>query len=230
MDEMIRLRSVYKEYGTTVKTVVLKDINVSFQKGEYAGIIGQSGSGKSTFLNLIGALDKPTSGEIYVNKINIMELNDNQLADFRNRTIGFIFQFHYLLPEFNVLENVLIPYRIAHGKPSKKVTDLAKDFIDRVGVSDRMYNKSTDISGGQQQRVAIARALINRPQVILADEPTGNLDNNSSAEVNKLLREINKEFETTFIIVTHDTHIANKCDRVVEIVDGEVDKDFFTSK
>lgn len=229
MDELIKLQNIYKEYGIKVKTMVLKDINLGFNKGEYVGIIGQSGSGKSTLLNLIGALDRPTSGDIYINGKNLMKLDDNELAKFRNETMGFVFQFHYLLPEFNVLENVLIPYRIAHGLPNKQIIDLAKELIDRVGVSDRIYNKSTDISGGQQQRVAIARALINRPDIILADEPTGNLDSNSSAEVNKLLREINREYKTTFIIVTHDRHIAAQCDRVIEMVDGYVQKDYLTS-
>ncbi|RQD77223.1 MAG: ABC transporter ATP-binding protein, partial [Candidatus Syntrophonatronum acetioxidans] len=201
---------------------------LSFQAGEYTAIIGQSGSGKSTLLNIISTLDRPSGGTISVEGRDLTTLSDDGLARFRSETMGFIFQFHYLLPEFNALENVLIPHWLAHGKPSAETVDLARELIDRVGVSDRMYNKSTDLSGGQQQRIAIARALINRPQIILADEPTGSLDSKTTLEVNRLMREINEEYNTTFIVVTHDRHIAAECDRVVELVDGRVERDYLT--
>jgi lipoprotein-releasing system ATP-binding protein len=152
--------------------------------------------------------------------------DDDALACFRNRTLGFVFQFHYLLPEFNALENVLLPYRIFHGRVAPEVLSRAKQIIDRVGVGPRMFNRANDLSGGEQQRIAIARSLINQPRLILADEPTGNLDHESSEEVKCLLREINKESRTTFLIVTHDRHIAAGCDRIIEIDDGQVKNDF----
>lgn len=230
MAEQIKLKQIGKTYGTRVKTTVLQDVNLAFARGEYAAIIGQSGSGKSTLLNIISTLDRPTTGEIYAEAKNLTELSENELARFRNRTMGFIFQFHYLLPEFSALDNVLIPHWIAAGRrPPPDKVKLAKELLERVGMADRMYNKSTDISGGQQQRVAIARALVNRPGIILADEPTGSLDSKTSVDVTRLLREINKEFNTTFIIVTHDRHIAAECDRVVELVDGHIHKDYLTA-
>lgn len=229
MDKQIDLQDISKVYGTPkVPVKVLQDINLSFQAGEYTAIIGQSGSGKSTLLNIISTLDRPSGGIIKVEGKDLTTLKDNDLAKFRSETMGFIFQFHYLLPEFNALENVLIPHWLAHGKPSAETVALARELIDRVGVSDRIYNKSTDLSGGQQQRIAIARALINRPRIILADEPTGSLDSKTTVEVNKLLREINEEFSTTFIVVTHDRHIAAECDRVVELVDGLIERDYLT--
>ncbi len=228
MDKQIDLQDISKVYGIKVPVKVLQDIHLSFQEGEYTAIIGQSGSGKSTLLNIISTLDRPSGGSIKVEGKDLTTLSDNDLAKFRSETMGFIFQFHYLLPEFNALENVLIPHWLAHGKPSADTVDLARELIDRVGVSDRIYNKSTDLSGGQQQRIAIARALINRPRIILADEPTGSLDSKTTVEVNKLLREINEEFSTTFIVVTHDRHIAAECDRVVELVDGRVERDYLT--
>ncbi len=228
MDKQIDLQDISKVYGIKVPVKVLQDIHLSFQEGEYTAIIGQSGSGKSTLLNIISTLDRPSGGSIKVEGKDLTTLSDNDLAKFRSETMGFIFQFHYLLPEFNALENVLIPHWLAHGKPSADTVDLARELIDRVGVSDRIYNKSTDLSGGQQQRIAIARALINRPRIILADEPTGSLDSKTTVEVNKLLREINEEFSTTFIVVTHDRHIAAECDREVELVDGRVERDYLT--
>jgi len=228
MDSQIGLQNISKVYGTVVKTYALQDVDLFFQAGEYSAIIGQSGSGKSTLLNIISTLDRPSSGAIKVEGRDLTSFSDNELARFRNETMGFIFQFHYLLPEFNALENVLIPHWLAYGKPSAETVDLAKELIDRVGVSDRLYNKSTNLSGGQQQRIAIARALINRPQIILADEPTGSLDSKTTVEVNRLLREINEEYNTTFIVVTHDRHIAAECDRVIELVDGKVERDYLT--
>ncbi len=229
MANLLSLVGINKIYGTKIKTQVLKNINLEYRKAEFTAIIGQSGSGKSTLLNILGTLDRPTSGRVYASGQDLTTLSDDQLAVFRNRMMGFIFQFHYLLPEFSALENVLIPHWLDRGSAPAEKMQLAKELLDRVGVSERMNNKSTDLSGGQQQRVAIARALINRPKVILADEPTGNLDSDSAVQVNSLMREINEEFETTFIIVTHDNHIAAQCDRVVEIKDGIIVDDYLTA-
>jgi len=227
MDEHIKLKGITRIFGKKTKTVVLKGIDLVFPQGEFAGIIGQSGSGKSTLLNIISTLDRPTEGELYVAGEDLTRMGGRQLAVFRNRTLGFIFQFHYLLPEFNALENVLIPHWIATGKqPPPETVDLAKEMIRRVGMEKRTYQRITELSGGEQQRIAIARSLINRPQIILADEPTGSLDSKTSVEVNRLLREINEEFNTTFLIVTHDRHIAAECDRVVELVDGLIERDY----
>ncbi len=230
MADLLTLTNIDKTYGKKVKTQVLKNINISFKQQEFCAIIGQSGSGKSTLLNIIGTLDRPTRGRVRSDGQNLTALNDDQLAEFRNRTMGFIFQFHYLLPEFSAYENVMIPSWLGRSGPPAHKEALAKELLERVGVADRMYNKSTDLSGGQQQRVAIARALINRPRLILADEPTGNLDSDSAEQVNQLMREINREFGTTFIIVTHDRHIAAQCDRVIEIKDGSITQDYLTAK
>jgi len=222
MDNQIELRHIVKTYGAAIKTPVLKDISLAFARGEFASIIGQSGSGKSTLLNMIGVLDRPDSGEVFFESTPLYRLDDDRLAAFRNKSIGFVFQAHHLLPEFNALENVLMPYRIAHGRDSSDAVRRAKELLERMGVGERMYNRSTNMSGGQQQRVAIARALMNRPSIVLADEPTGNLDSDSGESIRNLLREINRTEGTTFIIVTHDRHIAASCDRVIEIADGKI--------
>jgi len=225
----IHLRGLRKVYGKTAPTVALHGIDLEIEAGSYTAIIGRSGSGKSTLLNLIGALDRPTSGEMRFQGRNLFEFDDDALALFRSRSLGFIFQFHYLLPEFNALENVLLPYRILHGRLDAAAVRRGKELVERVGVGRRMNNRANALSGGEQQRIAIARALINSPRVILADEPTGNLDSETSESVKGLLREINRDFQTTFIIVTHDRHIAASCDRVVEIDDGRVQRDFRTA-
>ncbi|HHT97214.1 MAG TPA: ABC transporter ATP-binding protein [Clostridiales bacterium] len=188
-------------------------------------MIGASGSGKSTLMNIMGTLDKATSGEVLIQGQNISDLNKNGLASLRNETIGFIFQFHYLLPEFTVFENILIPYRIKNGKTTKEAINRANDLIEIVGLSKVKNNMATDISGGQQQRAAIARALINSPKIILGDEPTGNLDSETTEIVYGLLKEINKEFKSTFIVITHDKRIAEKADRIIEIKDGRINMD-----
>lgn len=225
MANILELRNINKIYGEKIKTQVLFDINLSFEESTFNSIIGASGSGKSTLMNIIGTLDRATSGEVFVDGRNISNMNKNQLATLRNETIGFIFQFHYLLPEFTVLENILIPYRIKHNKVTKEALNRANDLIEIVGLTKVKNNKATDISGGQQQRAAIARSLINSPRIILGDEPTGNLDSETTETVYNLLKEINREFKSTFIVITHDKRIAEKADRIIEIKDGRINMD-----
>ena len=225
MKPILELKNINKIYGTDIKTQVLYDINLSFEEGSFNSIIGQSGSGKSTLLNLIGTLDKPTSGDIMINDVSVANMNQSQLATLRNNTLGFVFQFHYLLPEFTALENVLMPYEIKHGKITKEVIQKAEEIMDLVGLKKVKNNLATKMSGGQQQRTAIARALINEPKIILADEPTGNLDSDSTETIYELLRSINETYNTTFVIITHDRKIAEKADRIVEIKDGKINMD-----
>lgn len=225
MGNIISLKNVDKVYGKTVKTKVLHDINLDFNTESFCAIIGASGSGKSTLLNIMGTLDQPTSGEIYIDGIRTDHMKKNALAKLRNETIGFIFQFHYLLPEFTALENVLMPHLIQKQTPQKEVTQRAEELLELVGLSKYKKNLSSNMSGGQQQRTAIARALINHPKIVLADEPTGNLDSESTENIYELLRAINKQFKTTFIIITHDERIAQKADRMIEIKDGFIASD-----
>lgn len=225
MDKILELKNINKIYGTAVKTQVLTDINTSFTDGSFNSIIGQSGSGKSTLMNIMGTLDTPTSGEVIVNGVNTSVMSASQLAKYRNQTIGFVFQFHYLLPEFTAIENVLMPYRIGHGKVTKEIMERARDLMSIVGLEKVINNNATKMSGGQQQRTAIARALLNQPKLILADEPTGNLDSLSTETIYDLLRDINDRFKTTFIIITHDRKIAEKADRIIEIADGRINLD-----
>lgn len=228
MDNIIELKNINKVYGDKIKTQVLFDINVGFRKGSFNSVIGASGSGKSSLLNIIATLDKPSDGNIYINGIETTTLNKNELAELRNETIGFIFQFHYLLPEFTAIENVLLPYQIKEGKIPSSVKSRAEELMDMVGLSKVKNNLSTNMSGGQQQRTAIARALINNPKIVLADEPTGNLDSESTESVYEILRDINVNNGTTFIIITHDRKIAEKADRIVEIKDGRISLDIYT--
>ena len=220
--EAISLKNINKFYGSTQ---ILFDINLSFNKGSFNSIIGQSGSGKSTLLNLIGTLDLQTSGDIIINDINIKSLNKNKLSKLRNEEIGFIFQFHYLLPEFTALENVLMPYKIKNKGVSKEAYNKANELLELVGLEKVKNNLANKLSGGQMQRVAIARSLMNNPSIILADEPTGNLDSDSTEKIYELLREINYKYNTTFIIITHDKKIAEKADRIIEILDGKINLD-----
>ncbi|WP_455718000.1 ABC transporter ATP-binding protein [Anaerosporobacter sp.] len=222
MDDIIRLENIDKIYGKDIKTQVLNNINLSFKEGSFNSIIGSSGSGKSTLLNIMGTLDQPTTGELYMNGKRTDNMKKNELAELRNDTLGFIFQFHYLLPEFTALENVLIPNHIKFSKPSKEALERANELLDLVGLQKVKHNLATNMSGGQQQRTAIARALMNTPKIILADEPTGNLDSESTENIYNLMRQINERFKTTFVIITHDREIAKKADRVVEIKDGRI--------
>jgi lipoprotein-releasing system ATP-binding protein len=225
MDNIISLKNIDKIYGETVKTQVLFDVSLDFEKESFNSIIGQSGSGKSTLLNIVGTLDKPSGGDVVINGISINDMNKKQLANLRGKTLGFIFQFHYLLPEFTAIENVLMPIRVNKQKVTKEVLDRANELMDFVGLKDVKNNLANNMSGGQQQRVAIARALMNNPEIILADEPTGNLDSDTTETVYELLREINKTYKTTFIVITHDRRIAEKADRIIEIKDGKINLD-----
>lgn len=225
MANIIQLEEINKIYGEKIKTQVLFDLNLSFEENSFNSIIGASGSGKSTLLNIIGTLDKPTSGRVFIDGNRTDTLSKEELAILRNKTIGFIFQFHYLLPEFTARENVLIPYRIGNFKVPKEVEEWADELLDLVGLTKVKNNLATNMSGGQQQRTAIARALINRPKLILADEPTGNLDSDSTKTIYSTLRDINEKFKTTFVIITHDQRIAEQADRIVEIKDGRINLD-----
>ena len=226
MHNIIELKNINKIYGTTIKTQVLHDVNLSIEEGSFNSIIGQSGSGKSTILNILGTLDKPTSGEVLIGGKRTDLMKKDELAKLRNQTIGFIFQFHYLLPEFTALENVLIPHRILDERISKETRDRAEELMSLVGLEKVKDNLATNMSGGQQQRTAIARALMNSPKIILADEPTGNLDSDSTENIYNLLRGINEKLKTTFIVITHDRRIAEKADRIIEIRDGRIAMDF----
>lgn len=225
MADIISLKDINKIYGNIIKTQVLHDINLSFKEGTFNSIIGASGSGKSTLLNIMGTLDKPTNGEVFIAGKRTDTMKKNELAELRNQTIGFIFQFHYLLPEFTALENVLMPNKIMSAKTSKEDINKAHELLDLVGLEKVKGNLASNMSGGQQQRTAIARALMNNPKLILADEPTGNLDSESTETIYNLMRSINKKFNTTFIVITHDRRIAEKADRIVEIKDGRINMD-----
>ncbi len=225
MANILELKNIDKIYGEKIKTQVLFDVNLQFEESSFNSIIGASGSGKSTLMNIMGTLDKPTNGEVFINGTSTLNLNKNQLSELRNETIGFIFQFHYLLPEFSVYDNVMMPFLIRNGKETKEAVKRANDLIEIVGLTKVRNNKATDISGGQQQRAAIARALINNPSIILGDEPTGNLDSESTETVYNLLKDINQEFKSTFIVITHDKRIAEKADRILEIKDGIINMD-----
>lgn len=223
MASLIQLKNIDKIYGDKVKTQVLFDVNLEVEESSFNSIIGQSGSGKSTLMNIIGTLDQPTSGQVFINGKDTSQMTKNELAILRNETIGFIFQFHHLLPEFSVLENVLMPFRIKNNnKITKEAKERAEYLIDMVGLTKVKNNGSTEISGGQQQRAAIARSLINEPKLILGDEPTGNLDSETAQTVYDLMRDINKKLETTFILITHDQEVAQQADRILEIKDGEI--------
>ncbi len=224
---VLAARDVRKVFEGQVQQEVLKGITLDFPRGTFASIVGPSGSGKSTLLYILGALDRATSGSIRLGGRAVETLSSNELADLRNELIGFVFQFHFLLPEFTALENVLMPARIA-GKRPEAVREYGLELLDRVGLKAKANKRSTRLSGGEQQRVAIARALINRPQLVLCDEPTGNLDTANSRAVYQLLRELNRDNRQTILVVTHDPDFAAKTDRIVHLVDGLVDSDALT--
>jgi len=223
---LLRAEALHKEYlmGKDLRLHVLKGLDMEVKEGEITVIIGPSGSGKSTLLHILGGLDRPTSGMVAVDGNELSLLGEEELAAFRNRTLGFIFQFHHLLPEFTALENVMMPLLI-NGMKTSKAREKAREMLEEVGLGDRLYHRSNQLSGGQNQRVAVARALVNNPSIVIGDEPTGNLDSKSSDNIYELLRKLNREHNQTFILVTHDERMAAKTDRIIRLVDGKVVED-----
>lgn len=222
MSEFIRAREVYKSFRVGGGTVeVLKGVDLNVEKGEFAAIVGPSGVGKSTLLHLLGALDRPTAGEIFYEDVSLGQLDDGQLAGFRNQTVGFIFQFHHLLPEFTALENVMLPLLVARRKWAQ-AQEIAASLLREVGLEPRLSHRPPELSGGELQRVAIARALGAGPKVILADEPTGNLDTKTGDAAFELLRRLNRERGLTLIMVTHNEGLARRSDRIIAMLDGRI--------
>ncbi len=220
-NEIIVAQNVSKTFDGNVKATALNDINLKIDKGEFCSIIGPSGSGKSTLLYLLSALDQPSSGEIFINSYPISKLNENELNELRQKHIGLIFQFHFLLPEFTAIENLIIPQLLM--KKNKKVAEKkALEILEKVNIIHKKDNRPSQMSGGEQQRVAIARALVNDPSIILADEPTGNLDSVNSNNIYELLHSINKETGQTILVVTHDNNFADKTNRIIQIIDGKI--------
>ena len=222
--EVLRLQQVDKTFnaGTPLASQVLHDINLRLCRGELAALIGPSGSGKSTLLNLIGLLDTPSSGELYLLGQPTRNSDDATRTALRNQAIGFVFQFHHLISAFSVLENVLMPLMIRHGKPSRAERQLALELLAEVGLAELAERRPTQISGGQQQRVAIARALVTRPPLLLADEPTGNLDSRSAQGIFELFRRVNQQLGCAILVVTHDQQLANSCQRIIQLSDGHI--------
>lgn len=215
---MLTAKNIQKHYGSLW---VLKGVDLQIGKGEIVTIAGPSGSGKSTLLHILGTLDKPDSGDIYLSNQPLHQLNGKALAAFRNRHIGFVFQFHHLLPEFTAIENVCIPGWIA-GNKKKEVTQKAEDLLQTLGLGHRMGNKPMQLSGGEQQRVAVARALINEPDIVFADEPTGNLDSANARELHQLFFDLREKLKQTFLIVTHNEELAGMSDRILHMKDGKI--------
>lgn len=215
---MITAQGITKSYG---KLPVLKGVNTSIAQGEIVSIVGSSGAGKTTLLQILGSLDKPNEGKVTIKGVDLTTLSDKKLAEFRNKNIGFVFQFHHLLPEFTALENVCIPAYIA-GRSKDETEAKAKELLNFLGLKDRMDHKPNELSGGEQQRVAVARALINDPAVIFADEPSGNLDSATAKELHQLFFTLRDQFKQTFVIVTHNEELANMADRKLVMKDGNI--------
>ncbi len=215
---MLTARNIEKNYGPLH---VLKGVDISIKKGEVVSIVGSSGAGKSTFLHILGTLDKPDKGQVTLNNERTDKLSGKALAKFRNKNIGFIFQFHHLLPEFSAIENVCIPGWVA-GDSKKDTEKRAKEILTTLGLKDRLDNKPNQLSGGEQQRVAVARALINSPSIIMADEPTGNLDSANARELHQLFVDLRNKYQQTFLIVTHNEELAAMSDRILHMKDGKI--------
>jgi lipoprotein-releasing system ATP-binding protein len=222
MNKILITIKLCKTYNTGPQEVeVLKGIDLEVASGEIVVIMGPSGVGKSTLLHLIGGLDRPTSGNVFIDGDNVFALKERELAVFRNNAIGFVFQFHHLLPEFSALENVMIPGMI-YGRDVSIVTERAEIILKEIGLGNRLDHKPSELSGGEQQRVAVARALVNSPRLVLADEPTGNLDKHNSEALYELILELNKKYKQTFIIVTHNELMTKHAQRVIELEDGRI--------
>ncbi len=215
---MLEAKNIYKKYN---QLEIVGGVDVSIKKGEIVSIIGASGAGKSTLLHILGTLDKPDQGSITINNVQLDKLKPKALAEFRNKEIGFIFQFHHLLPEFSAIENVCIPGWIG-GKKRKVTEEKAILLLQKLGLGARLHNKPGELSGGEQQRVAVARALINDPSIIMADEPTGNLDSTNARDLHELFIQLRNEFQQTFLIVTHNEELAKLSDRVLQMKDGKI--------
>ena len=215
---MINAKNIHKSFG---ELEVLKGVDLAVSRGEIVSIVGPSGAGKTTLLQILGTLDKPDSGSVLVDGMDVSKLNSDQMSGFRNKHIGFIFQFHQLLPEFTALENVIIPALIG-GTDFKKANQRAKELLDYLQLTDRLEHKPSELSGGEKQRIAVARALINNPSLILADEPSGSLDTQNKEELHKLLFDLRDKFGLAEVIVTHDRELAKICDRTIEMKDGRI--------
>ena len=223
MSKILELKNINKTYKGTSETLhILKDLDLVINEGEFVSIIGKSGSGKSTLLNVIGLLDSIDDGEIYIHGEKVDRTNHQKIDLLKNRDIGFVFQFHYLLPEFTALENVMLPALLNNFNNKKNIEEKAKKILDSVGLKERYNHKPNQLSGGEKQRVAIARALINDPKIILADEPTGNLDEETSNEIHNLFRKINRENNQTIIVVTHSRELANITDKRYSVKNGKL--------
>ncbi|AKB81906.1 Lipoprotein releasing system ATP-binding protein LolD [Methanosarcina barkeri 3] len=218
---IIELKNLTKTYKNGMEFRALDNANLKIKKGEFVAIVGPSGSGKSTLMHLIGLLDTPSSGTLLIDRNNVTNMSDKERSEIRNRMLGFVFQYHHLLPDFTALENVMMPLLIA-GKKRKEAKETAEKLLKEVGLEDRMDHKPGELSGGQNQRVAIARALSCSPAIVLGDEPTGNLDTKTGDRIYELLRQLNKEYNQTFIVVTHNDDMALKADRVIRLVDGKI--------
>jgi len=227
VDEVLRLEGVSKSYGlgTPAEAEVLHGIDLVLEKGEFSALIGPSGSGKSTLLNIVGLLDRPTRGKLYISGKDTSTLDEADLTELRGRTIGFVFQYHYLLSAFTALENVMMPMLLASGRPNGEMRATARNLLEKVGLTQWQNSRATNMSGGQQQRVAIARALALNPALILADEPTGNLDTQSADNVFQLMKQVSAASKTTVLLVTHNMDLARRCDRIIELVDGRLVSD-----
>lgn len=215
---MIKLTGIHKSFG---QLEVLKGIDLHIKEGEFVSIVGASGAGKTTLLQIIGTLDTDNEGEVVINGVNIKKLSDKELSAFRNKQLGFVFQFHQLLPEFTALENVCIPGYIAR-RNNKEVEEKAKELLTKLGLQDRFHHKPNELSGGEKQRVAVARALINDPKLILADEPSGSLDSGNKKELHSLLRKLCNDYGLTILLVTHDNELAETSDRIITMRDGMI--------
>ncbi|MBR0038223.1 MAG: ABC transporter ATP-binding protein [Bacteroidales bacterium] len=215
---MISASNIHKSFGSLE---VLKGIDLTIQQGEVVAVVGKSGAGKTTLLHIMGSLDKPDRGEVTIHGTCLQKLSNNELSKFRNRHIGFIFQFHQLLPEFSALENVMMPALIA-GIPNSKARCRGEELLDFLGLKDRLTHKPDELSGGEKQRVAVARALMNQPDVIFADEPSGSLDSSNKKELHQLFFKLREEFKQTFVIVTHDESLAKMSDRTIQLADGRI--------